>query len=359
MDWSDNMSGTEALISASATGRTCDSTEKTLTQVAESIGSVSTESVQTDTRTDMSQATPTEGPDLEDHTEIAPVTQTLKGRTGVASGDVLGTGSSLPNEGPDQLTASLQKSVTQTSQGRAESASIEDRAKAYVKKKKDEQTAAIKLSLGDKALTYDAINAANRRKMAAPYLQSEAGHKDEGFGNGGDFLSSSDGRVSKAILHVNLLRKTTVSYSFDPQRKVCMQCHVRGPHPVLGKALGDGRREAVREVVLLGDQALPPLLPSSSELNCMRFVRLEFGGLHQLVSILLDLLEGQKLCPVQPDTALLGHPHCPSGHSWLYRGPGLCQKEAKGEAGGQHLCLRGTAATALWARPGGVHQRHF
>ena len=28
--------------------------------------------------------------------------------------------------------------------------------------------AAIRSSLGDKALTYDAINAANRRKMAAP-----------------------------------------------------------------------------------------------------------------------------------------------------------------------------------------------
>ena len=297
MDWSDNLSGVEALISASDTGKICDSTELKLTPVDEPAGFVSTELVQTDPRTDMHQAIPTEGPGMEDRSEIEPVTQTFKGRTGDASGDVAGTGSSLPDEGPDQHTDSLQTSVTQTSQGRTDSASIEDRAKAYVKKKKDEQTAAIKLSLGDKALTYDAINAANRRKMAAPYLQSEAGHKDEGFGNGGDFLSSSDGRVSKAILHVNLLRKTTVSYSFDPQRKVCMQCHVRGPHPVLGKALGDSRREAVREVILLGDQALPPLLPSSSELNCMSFVRLEFGGLHQLVSILLDLLEGRKLCP--------------------------------------------------------------
>ena len=116
----------------------------------------------------MHQAIPTEGPGMEDRSEIEPVTQTFKGRTGDASGDVSGTGSSLPDEGPDQHKDSLQTSVTQTSQGRTDSASIEDRAKAYVKKKKDEQTAAIKLSLGDKALTYDAINAANRRKMAAP-----------------------------------------------------------------------------------------------------------------------------------------------------------------------------------------------
>ena len=196
---------------------------------------VSTESVHTDSRSDMPQAIPTEGPGMEDRSEIDPVTQTLKGRTGAASGDVSGTGSSLPDEGPDQHTARMQISVTQTSQGRTDSASIEDRAKAYVKKKKDEQTAAIKLSLGDKALTYDAINAANRCKMAAPYLQSEAVHQDEGFSGGGDFLSTSDGRVSKMNLHVNLLRKTTVSYSFDPQRKVCMQCHERVPTRCSGR----------------------------------------------------------------------------------------------------------------------------
>ena len=60
---------------------------------------------------------------------------------------------------------------------------------------------------------------------------------------------------------------------------------------------GNNRRQAEREVILLGDQALPPLLPSSSELNCMRIIRLEFGSLHQLVSIMLDLLEGRRLCP--------------------------------------------------------------
>ena len=65
--------------------------------------------------------------------------------------------------------------------------------------------------------------------MAAPYLRSKAAHQDEGIGGGGDFLSTSDGRVSKMNLHVNLLRKTTVSYSFDPQRKVCMQCSERAP----------------------------------------------------------------------------------------------------------------------------------
>ena len=59
---------------------------------------------------------------------------------------------------------------------------MEDKAKAYVKRKKEEQMAAIRSSLGD------AINAANRRKMAAPYLQSE---------EGGTFLAQVTGECLK------------------------------------------------------------------------------------------------------------------------------------------------------------------
>ena len=38
----------------------------------------------------------------------------------------------------------------------------------YVKRKKEEQLQVVRNSLGEMSLTYDAINAANRRKMAAP-----------------------------------------------------------------------------------------------------------------------------------------------------------------------------------------------
>ena len=82
----------------------------------------------------------------------------------------------------------------------------------------------VRNSLGEMSLTYDAINAANRRKMAAPYLESEAAHQDEGLGKGGDFLSTGDGRVMKMNLKVNMMRKTAISYSFDPQRKASTTC---------------------------------------------------------------------------------------------------------------------------------------
>ena len=39
----------------------------------------------------------------------------------------------------------------------------------------------------------------------------------------------------------------------------------------------------------------PPLLPSSSDKNCLRIIRLEFGSLYDLATILLELMEGRTL----------------------------------------------------------------
>ena len=207
-----------------------------------------------------------------------------------------------PSEGPESdkkeiYVPDVDLSVKQTFKGLAEVSPIEDKAKAYLKRKKDEQITAIRTSLGDKLLTYDAINSANRRKMATSYLQSDAGHLDEGFAKGGDFLSNGDGRAARMCLRVNLLRKLTISCSFDPQRKVCLSCPGAISHPVLGSPVADGRRKKEREVLMLGDQALPPLLPSSSAQNCIRVIRLEFGSIPDLAKILLELLDGRQLCP--------------------------------------------------------------
>ena len=50
--------------------------------------------------------------------------------------------------------------------------SIEDRARAYVKKKKEELIDERKSCLGPTLLTYEAVCAANKRRLSAPYLQS-------------------------------------------------------------------------------------------------------------------------------------------------------------------------------------------
>ena len=181
----------------------------------------------------------------------APVTQTSKGRTG----EYLRSSNGQPKEGPEQekIKTTNPSSGMQTSKGLSEDDSIKDKAKAYIKRKKEEQAAVIRSSLGEKLLTYDAINMANRRKMVAPYLQSEAGLQDEGLENGGDFLSTGDGRAARMFLRVNLQRKMTLSFSFDPQRKICTFCPANPNHTVLGAATVDGRPRVAREVIMLGD----------------------------------------------------------------------------------------------------------
>ena len=50
-----------------------------------------------------------------------------------------------------------------------------------------------------------------------------------------------------------------------------------------------------REVILLCDQLYPPILPSNLEWSCIRIIRLEFGNIHELVTILGDLLRERTL----------------------------------------------------------------
>ena len=156
---------------------------------------------------------------------------------------------------------------------------------------------ALRNSLGDKLLTYEAINLANRRRICSPYLQSGGKYLDTSLDNGGDFLSSCDGRAARMFLRVNLPCKLSASFSFDPVSKTCPFCPGRFNHPVLGSPKSDSRRRGEREAIMLGDQALPPLLPSCNDLGCIRIIRIEFGSLADLVSILLEQLDSQKLAP--------------------------------------------------------------
>ena len=110
------------------------------------------------------------------------------------------------HEGPRSCTDDVGGGV-QASTGPPSSVSVEDQAKAYIKKKKDEQIALLKASLGEKLLDYETVNAANRRRLSAPYLQSGAAAEfDKYSADEGDFFSSGDGRAGIMYTSVNLQR---------------------------------------------------------------------------------------------------------------------------------------------------------
>ena len=142
MDWSDNLEGMDKLLSNSP-GKSMSDHAGNL-QPAESGGNNEFSAL----------GHPPEGPVLSG-TEKLPAPhhpdKTLK------------TAHGHPSEGPESnikenYVPDLDPSVKQTCKGLAEVSPIEDKAKAYLKRKKDEQIVAIRKSLGNKLLTYDAIN---------------------------------------------------------------------------------------------------------------------------------------------------------------------------------------------------------
>ena len=191
-----------------------------------------------------------------------------------------------PKEGPDGGG-----SAVQTSKGTVgpDTVSIEDRARAYVKKKKEELAEELKKHLGPTQRTYEAVCAANKRRLSAPYLQSGDLTVGDQPDFEGDFFSTGDGRVVRMYMDCNLPSKMNAAFSFNPWDKLCTGCLAEEGHPVLGNG------NIGREVVILSDQSYPPLLPSSSGQKCIRIIRLEHGSLFDLCSTLLDILGDNKL----------------------------------------------------------------
>ena len=211
------------------------------------------------------------------------------------------SGSNIPEGGPGQPTEgpasakTVGKHTEQTFKGPVLPETVENRAKAYVKKQKVKQIEELKKKLGVDLLTYEAVKAANHRRLSAPYLQSGGTVADHSSQQEGDFFSNADGRVIRMYMESNLPRKTNTAFSFNPWKKICNNCSGAFNHPVMGVPIGDRSATTGREVIILSDCSYPPMLPSSSDKKCMRIIRLEHGNICDLTTILLDQLQGRRL----------------------------------------------------------------
>ena len=206
-----------------------------------------------------------------------------------------GDGAGRPKEGPvaDESTGTAE----QTFKGPVSVLSAGDKAHAYLKKRRDELICELKSSLGTTLLTYEAVNLANKKRLSAPYLQSGEAAVDDHQEAEGDFFSTGDGRVRLMYMDCNLPRKRNIAYSFNPWELLCTGCRAFNSHPVMGARQGSRDGRAGREVIILSDQTYPPATPSSSELGCIRIIRLEHGSIPDLCGALLDLLNGRVLNP--------------------------------------------------------------
>ena len=224
-----------------------------------------------------------------------PSPQPLEGRSGMKSNE----NSALPKPpegGPAVVTVNKEK-VTTSNGGHitlqppeGQSDDISTRAKLYIlKKKKEEAVAALKKCLGEKISTYEAVLSLTSGDRAAPTLQGGALLAAEDTGS---FFSSGDGRISRCYLATSLSEKKTVSYSFQPKSFLCSCCEVNAGHRVFNHRQEEAE---AREVIFLTDQSYPACLPSMNKNKCIISIRVENGGMRELLKELLEATVSTKL----------------------------------------------------------------
>jgi hypothetical protein len=135
--------------------------------------------------------------------------------------------------------------------------------------------------------SYNAVAALRKVDRTNPRL-SEGGRQKPESSQIGSFKTKGDGRF--AICHFMTLveKKQNISFSFDPKTWICSSCNGRGGggHPV-----GGGGVET-RQVFVLMDQNFPAVLPCSMG-ECLKIIRVEDGGLNEIVSVWLDITKGR------------------------------------------------------------------
>jgi len=133
--------------------------------------------------------------------------------------------------------------------------------------------------------SYNAVSALRKVDRVNPSLSGVGRAKVESS-QIGSFKTTGDGRLAVSHFMTIVEKKQNISFSFDPKTLICSSCSGRGGHPV-----GGGGVEA-RQVFVLSDQNFPSVLPCSMG-ECLKIIRVEDGGLGELVNVWLDITKGR------------------------------------------------------------------
>jgi hypothetical protein len=109
----------------------------------------------------------------------------------------------------------------------------------------------------------------------------------------GSFVNNGDGRVVLANHRHCYQTKTNISSSFTLDTLICTSCNIKGKHRVLWRETE--REDTVNDspvVFALADQCFPPVLPPESEGECIKILRIEDGGLVELLNAFLETVKG-------------------------------------------------------------------
>jgi hypothetical protein len=134
--------------------------------------------------------------------------------------------------------------------------------------------------------SYNAVAALRKVERVNPSLSGGGRPKIE-TSQIGSFKTNGDGRLGVSHFLTIVEKKQNISFSFDPKTLICSSCSGRGGHPV-----GGGGVET-RQVFVLSDQNFPSVLPCSMG-ECLKIIRVEDGGLGELVNVWLDITKGRE-----------------------------------------------------------------
>jgi hypothetical protein len=206
-----------------------------------------------------------------------------------ATGESSTTGTGSGGDGAGLQTPEVQPGPTAEQQ--ATFASIAAQSREYVRRFKEKKIGELEEGLGEEQLAYKVINKASIASLSAQDLR----HKPEKLPPAelGTFFSEADGRIKLASVKVILGQKKTWSYSFDCNSFECLGCtqhHGRLYFPRRGSGGRGGR-----QTIWLCDQSMPPIIPVTSSLGCIKIIRLENGSLFDLADGLVELLGGRQV----------------------------------------------------------------
>jgi hypothetical protein len=170
---------------------------------------------------------------------------------------------------------------------------IEDplaRSKAFIQARMEKKCNEIIDAFGEDGLAYNTIRTQNKTKLTVTDLKSA---EKQVLTSPGAMVDLLDGRLRLANIEVILGQKQAWTYSMDLKTMECVGCskHFNQlPFPRRGSQV-----RGSRQAVWLTDQAMPPILPSSSQQDCIKIFRMDCGMLPELTDGLIRILAGRHI----------------------------------------------------------------
>jgi hypothetical protein len=165
-----------------------------------------------------------------------------------------------------------------------------ERSRAFVQAAYRKKIDDIVESMSDDILQYRAVNNEKARIMEVTDLRTGETKPGPDLGS---MLTSLDGRMRIVDLEVNLGQKMVWTYSISRRTMECIGCS-KHFNVISFPRRGTGGRGGL-QAVWLCDQSMPPILPSSSELGCVKIFRMEHGMLADLADGLVRLLSARQI----------------------------------------------------------------